>query len=233
MVGCATAERPEGTRAPVVICATASQYECNSTTHSGKNVRFVRFYPPPLPITIRRKTPFLCLRRLALVAGGQGLALPDRCTEVLYHTSILAGGRLGRGCIPRWGRVSGYLWGVTLGCSACYSGQPQIWVAPGRGVRSKMGVSFWLSLESYTGFRNQPLWSPPNLDHTRQGCIQDSWRASRTILSATRGAGETPAIPGGYAIISDAPLSQGVFQIIGEICLTIGGFNQVDGYGLT
>ncbi len=35
-----------------------------------------------------------------------------------------------------------------------------------RGVRSKMGVSFWLSLESYTGFRNQPLWSPPNLDHT-------------------------------------------------------------------
>ena len=65
------------------------------------------------------------------------------------------------------------------------------------------------------------------------GVYPGFWRTSRSILSATRGAGETPAIPGGYAIISDAPLSQGVFQIIGEICLTIGGFNQVDGYGLT
>ena len=34
-------------------------------------------------------------------------------------------------------------------------------------------------------------------------------------------------------IISDAPLSQGVSRIIGEICLTIGGFDQVDGFGLT
>ena len=34
-----------------------------------------------------------------------------------------------------------------------------------------MGVSFWLSLESYTGFRNQPLCSPPNLDHTLLGAI--------------------------------------------------------------
>ena len=61
-----------------------------------------------------------------------------------------------------------------------------------------MGVSFWLSLESYTGFRNQPLWSPPNLDHT--------------------------------------PLTgphRGVSQIIGEICLTMGGFDPVDGFGLT
>ena len=78
---------------------------------------------------------------------------------------------LADGCIPQWGRVSGYLWGVTLGCSACYSGQPQIWVAP-----------------------------------RQMGCIQDFWRASRPILSATRGAGETPAIPGEYAIISDAPM---------------------------
>ena len=36
------------------------------------------------------------------------------------------------------------------------------------------------------------------------GSIQDIWRASGPILSARRGAGETPAIPGGYAIISDA-----------------------------
>ena len=28
-------------------------------------------------------------------------------------------------------------------------------------------------------------------------------------------------------------LSQGVSQIIGEICLTIGGFDQVDGFGFT
>ncbi len=101
----------------------------------------------------------------------------------------------------------------------------QFWQVTGSadGVWFKMGVSFWLSLESYTGFRNQPLWSPPNLDHTRQmGCIQDIRRASGPILSATPGAGETPAfpgvipqiwtappaIPGGYAIISDAPLFQ-------------------------
>ncbi len=62
------------------------------------------------------------------------------------------------------------------------------------------------------------------------GCIQDFWRASRPILSATRGAGETPAIPGEYAIISDAPLSQGVSQIIGENCLTIGGCAQFEDF---
>ena len=28
-------------------------------------------------------------------------------------------------------------------------------------------------------------------------------------------------------------LSQGVSQLIGEICLTIGGFDQVNGFGLT
>ncbi len=28
-------------------------------------------------------------------------------------------------------------------------------------------------------------------------------------------------------------LSLGVSQIIGEICLTIGGFDEVDGFGLT
>ena len=38
------------------------------------------------------------------------------------------------------------------------------------------------------------------------GCIRDFWRASRPILSATRGTGETPAILAGYAIISDAPI---------------------------
>ncbi len=37
-----------------------------------------------------------------------------------------------------------------------------------------MGVSFRLSLESYTGFRNQPLWSPPNLDHTRSTILANA-----------------------------------------------------------
>ena len=37
-----------------------------------------------------------------------------------------------------WGRVSGYLWGVTLGCSARYSGQPQIWDAPKAGGASQI-----------------------------------------------------------------------------------------------
>ena len=41
------------------------------------------------------------------MAGGPGLALPDRCTEVLYHTSDLAGDRLGRGvCIQDIWRAS-------------------------------------------------------------------------------------------------------------------------------
>ena len=51
---------------------------------------------------------------------------------------------------------------------------------------------------------------PATLDNPKSGMhpgrwgIQDIWRASRPILSATRGAGETPAIPRGYAIILDA-----------------------------
>ena len=48
---------------------------------------------------------------------------------------------------------------------------------------------------------------------SQMGCIQDSWRASRPILSATRGAGETPALPRGYAIISDAP-------VVGSQCVS-------------
>ncbi len=48
------------------------------------------------------------------MAGGQGvqrgLALPDRCTEVLYHTSVLAGDRHGRWVYPGYlARFSPYL----------------------------------------------------------------------------------------------------------------------------
>ena len=57
---------------------------------SRKNVRFVRFTPPPLS-TIRRRTSWLRLRRPSLPAGGQGvqrgLARPDACTtDIIPHT---------------------------------------------------------------------------------------------------------------------------------------------------
>ncbi len=158
---------PRGHPSAIVECATASRAqrapERHSTKRSGQNVRFVRFYPPPLSITIRSGTSCLRLRRPSLPAGGQGVqrgpAQPDACTtDIVPHSCYGVRPGLSQGCIPKWGRVSGYLWGVTLGCSARYSGQPQIW---------------------------------------------------------------------------DAPLSQAVFQIIGEICLTIGGFDQVDRFGLT
>ena len=97
------------------------------------------------------------------------------------------------------------------------------------GVRFKMGVSLRRPLGSHTDCGRDarvPRGDSPNLDCTHLGCIQDFWRASRPILSATPGAGETPAIlkvfwrrgfhcqrqykkpsnPGGYAIVSDAPI---------------------------
>ena len=112
------------------------------------------------------------------------------------------------GCIPKWGRVSGYLWGVTLGCSARYSGQPQIWDASGRWVQFKMGACLWPATRAAGETPAFPGGCPQIWDAPREmACIQDIWRASRTILPATRGAGETPAIPRGYAIISDAPLT--------------------------
>ena len=59
------------------------------------------------------------LRRPSLPAGCQevqrGLARPDACTtDIVPHscTGVRPGGL--SGCIPKWGRVSGYLWGVTL-----------------------------------------------------------------------------------------------------------------------
>ena len=65
-----------------------------------------------------------------------------------------------------------------------------------------------LSCEWKRGFHarhcSRDLYAPGTATFT--GCIQDFWRFSRPILSATRGAGETPALPGGYEIISDAPL---------------------------
>ena len=135
--------------------------------NSCKNVRFVRFTPPLT--TIRNETFFRVDEGWRCWQAARGwLCLTD---AQRYYTTLQFWQVPGTadGCIPKWGRVSGYLWGVTLCPSARYSGQPQIWDAP-----------------------------------RQMGCIQDIWRASRPILSARRGAGETPAIPRGYAIILDA-----------------------------
>ena len=63
--------------------------------------------------------------------------------------------------------------------------------------------------------RSQGRFPKSGLHPRQMGCIQDIWRASRPILSATRGAGETPAIPGGYATISDAPACIRSSKLIG------------------
>ena len=79
----------------VVECTTALRSprapERDYTKRLGKNVRFVRFYPPPPPTTMRSKTPLLRLRRPSLSAGGQGeqrgLARPEPCTtDIISHS---------------------------------------------------------------------------------------------------------------------------------------------------
>ncbi len=84
--------------------------------------------------------------------------------------SIAQMGELGkfegiRGCIPKWGRVSGYLWGVTLGCSARYSGQPHIWDAP----RQRCFPDHWGDLPDH--WRLRPgRWLWPHLTDNQLPC---------------------------------------------------------------
>ena len=133
--------RPEGTRAPVVN-ALPLRYMSAITKHSGKNVRFVRFSPPPLDYYTKGNVLFAFAE--AVAAGRR----PESAT-----------GAGSTGCLHDRHYITLLLW-----CAA----------GPLPGVRFTMGVSFWLSLESYTGFRCQPLWSPPNLDHTlSQGAVQN------------------------------------------------------------
>ena len=54
---------------------------------------------------------------------------------------------------------------------------PLLWTTPNlgctltHGVHPKMGVSFWLPLESYTGMLSPLLWTTPNLGCTlTHGC---------------------------------------------------------------
>ena len=127
MVECATAARPEGTRAPVI---------------NALPLRAPRGHPSAKIYTFREKCPLCPLlpppprllyemkRSFALTEAGavgrrpgrafeyllaedldgraitrnlqkRGLALPDRCTEVLYHTAVLAGDRFGRWGVSR------------------------------------------------------------------------------------------------------------------------------------
>ena len=153
--------RPEGTRARL-LDALPLRYMSAITKRSGK-MSALSALPPPLSDYYTKENVLFAFAEAVAAGRRPGSATGSGSAGCLldrhYITLLLwcAAGPL-TGCIPKWGRVSGYLWGVTLGCSARYSGQPQIW---------------------------------------------------------------------------DAPLSQGVFQIIGKICLTIGGFDQVDGFGLT
>ena len=64
----------------------------------------------------------------------------------------------------------------------------------------------------------------------------EAFAADRRPRSATgsgsAGACTTDIVPHSCTGVRPG-LSQGVSQVIGEICLTIGGFDQVDGSGLT
>ena len=103
-------------------CATASLYEREDLNVQEK-MSALSALPPPLS-TIRNESFFrvdggwrcwqaakaCILRFLAEDLDGRaitknlqkrGLALPDRCTEVLYHTAVLAGDRVGRWGVSR------------------------------------------------------------------------------------------------------------------------------------
>ena len=81
----------------------------------------------------------------------------------------------------------------------------------------------------------QPRWREYSTDGRIEqvrgysGCIQDFWRASRPYLSATAGAGETPAIAGGYEIISDAPAAPLVSQTVAQTFAEPGYWENADG----
>ena len=129
----------------MVGCATASLYERDFTKRLEK-MSALSALPPPLT-TIRRKLSLLRLRRPSLPAGRQGVqrgqVRPDACTtDIISHTCYGVRQGLSKGCIPIWGRVSGYLWGVTLCLSARYSGQPQIWDAPSQKGAVQNGGGF-------------------------------------------------------------------------------------------
>ncbi len=141
-------------------------YRSAITIHSGKNVRFVRFYPPP-PRLLYEGERLVCgcggrrCRQAARECSGVRLGrMPARLT--LYHTLVLVCGRASH------------------------------------RVQFKMGAG----LGRVSGQRH-------------------GLRARRP-----RSQGDVPKS-------GMHPLTGRISQITGEICLTIGGFDQVDGFCLT
>ena len=90
---------------------------------------------------------------------------------------------------PIWGQVTGYLWRVTLGPAARYSGQPQVWDTPLKNrVRSKKRVG----MRCASGQLHRLRAGRPRC----QGDVPKWGRVSGFLLSAVPAAGDTPAIPG-------------------------------------
>ena len=59
---------------------------------------------------------------------------------------------------------------------------PKSGMHPLKGVHPKMGVSFWLPLESYTGMLSPLLWTTPNLGCTLSKSVSlIFWETSLTI----------------------------------------------------
>ena len=88
--------RPEGTRARL-LNALPLRYMSAFTKRSGKNVRFVRFYPPP-PRLLYEGERLVCVyggrrcRQAARECNGGWLGrMPAR--QTLYHTLVLVCGR--------------------------------------------------------------------------------------------------------------------------------------------
>ena len=114
------------------------------------------------------------------MAGGQGLALPDRCTEVLYHTSVLAGDRLGRWVHPTMGAS---FW-VPLGS---YTGMlslllwttPNLGCTPADGVYPGLLARFSPYLVSYAGCGRDARDPRGICNHL--GCTHAALGASRII----------------------------------------------------
>ena len=185
---------PRGHLGAMVECDTVSLYERDLTKRLGK-MSALSALPPPPPDYYAKKNAFsvfveaVAVGRRTGSATGSGSAgrLHDR-----HYTTLLFWCAAGpsHGCIQDIWRASRPILPATRGAGETPTILKVFCIGVGNeslsakkpstpggyaknlgctlltGVRSKMGVSFWLSLESYTGFRNQPLWSPPNLDHT-------------------------------------------------------------------
>ena len=152
------------------------------------------------------------------MAGGQGVqrgqVRPDACTtDIISHTCYGVRQGLSKGCIPKWGRVSGYLWGVTLVPQPATLDNPKSGIHPLKGCIPKWGrVSGYLwgvTLCPSARYSGQPqIWDAPS----QRGAIQNGGGFGACLWPATRAAGETPAFPGGCPQIWTTPSQRGAVQ---------------------